>query len=200
MSRIPFFLLTFTLAHLSAQNVRIGMKGGLRATNDIESRDGKASESRPYALGPMLEVGLPLGLSVEADALYSRIGYSADHSYPLGYSINRGRATSWEFPVLLKRSLPFPLLHPYVSAGYAPRRVSGEVVSTGFNSDYLTSAHTPFRGTYPERYTSPMVWLPPAGYISPLEESVSDPKSVTRDGTRERSTSLRVKDTLSAPA
>lgn len=66
MSRIPFFLLTFTLAHLSAQNVRIGMKGGLRATNDIESRDGKASESRPYALGPMLEVGLPLGLSVEA--------------------------------------------------------------------------------------------------------------------------------------
>jgi len=73
----------------------------------------------------MLELGLPLGLSVEADALYQRQGYRSGFSNFAVSSTDRVRASAWEVPVLLKYKLPIPILKPFVEAGVAPRLMSG---------------------------------------------------------------------------
>ncbi|HEV2448747.1 MAG TPA: hypothetical protein VGS58_22595 [Candidatus Sulfopaludibacter sp.] len=108
------------------------MKGALCLTDDIEAD--RASESRPYPVGPMVELRLPFGLGIEAEALYSRFGYSSSGSnFSSSFSI-RARANSWEFPVLAKyhRRLVF------FDAGVAPRRMSGEFTSTVFSINPLT--------------------------------------------------------------
>jgi Outer membrane protein beta-barrel domain len=122
MFRPSFLLVTLFSCHALAQQVGFGVKGGVRATNDIEGSFGTSSESSRYLVGPMVEATLPHGFSVEADALYSRPGYSSIFANAFGSSTVRARGTSWEFPLLIKRGLPFPLIHPYVELGYAPRR------------------------------------------------------------------------------
>jgi opacity protein-like surface antigen len=93
------------------------------------------SASDEYLIGPMVELHLPLGFSVEADALY--------HPLDLTQEINNGTSTfrnstlisSWEFPILAKyHFLPFPLLKPYVEAGPSFRATGGAV------SNYLSKA------------------------------------------------------------
>jgi hypothetical protein len=66
-------------ATLSAQSFEIGVKGGLPLTDAFSSRSGAvvsyASVTRRYVAGPTVEAGPPrLGLRVEADALYRRVG------------------------------------------------------------------------------------------------------------------------------
>jgi hypothetical protein len=107
------------------QSVSIGVKAGGRLTDDMSSPGAATSESKRYIVGPMLEFGLPLGLSVEVDALYQRQGYQASFSNFASSSTDWVRANAWEVPVLAKYKLPIPLLKPYVEAGVAPRLMSG---------------------------------------------------------------------------
>ena len=80
----------------------------------------------------MVEFGLPLGLSVEVDALYQRQGYRSSFIGRSGSSTDRVRANAWEVPVLLKHNLPILLRKSYVEAGVAPRLMSG----ASFTSNY----------------------------------------------------------------
>lgn len=98
------------------QSFWVGGIGGGRVTGDVTGL-GAVSVSNRYVLGPAVEVGLPLGLGFEADALYRRVGFS-DRFYG-GPTAQYGN--SWEFPLLLKFRLPFPVVKPFVEAGYAPR-------------------------------------------------------------------------------
>jgi hypothetical protein len=50
----------------SAQAVSIGIKGGIPIGGTIGQQD----ESRPYIVGPSVEVRLPAGFVIEVDALY----------------------------------------------------------------------------------------------------------------------------------
>lgn len=122
------FFLTSSLC--IAQSVTIGIKGGIRATGDVTGD--ATSESKRYIVGPMIEAGLPLGFSVEFDALYHRHGYRTAFANFAGSTFSRERANSWEFPILLKYRLPFPLVKPYVAGGYAPRTIHGSIDTAGF--------------------------------------------------------------------
>ena len=114
------FLLSIAVC-ASAQDVRLGAIGGLRATADYQSV-GWTLQSRQYLVGPSFEIGLPLGIGFEADAIYSRLGSGfVSGLTPSTTSISRYRTNSWEFPLLIKRKLPIPLVRPFVVAGYAPR-------------------------------------------------------------------------------
>jgi hypothetical protein len=96
------------------QSLVLRVTGGARLTDDITSP--ATSESKRYIVGPMIELGLPLGFAVEADALYSREG-----NY---FAFNGGSVQStnaWEFPLLLKYRLPVPIVKPYAEAGWEPR-------------------------------------------------------------------------------
>jgi len=131
--------------------VGFGIKGGVRATNDIDGSFGTSSESSRYVVGPMVEAALPDGFSGEADALYSRPGYSSIFSNAFVSSTNKARGTSWEFPLLIKHGLPFPLIHPYAELGYAPRRTSGSISSTGSAINPSTGSRQDFSGNTPWR-------------------------------------------------
>src|SRR6266852_9026620 len=130
MFRPLFLLFTLFSCPAFAQQVGFGIKGGVRATNDIDGSFGTSSESSRYVVGPMVEAALPDGFSGEADALYSRPGYSSIFSNAFVSSTNKARGTSWEFPLLIKHGLPFPLIHLYAALGYAPRRTGGSNSST----------------------------------------------------------------------
>jgi hypothetical protein len=121
----------------SAQAVSIGVKGGIPLADQTISHD----ESRPYLVGPSIEMRLPAGFAIEADALYQRIGNTVSFGYTPNVSvlgsgfnvlgsgispfISRRRGDSWEFPLLGKyyfrpRSEGW---QPFAATGYAFREV-----------------------------------------------------------------------------
>jgi hypothetical protein len=101
---------------------------GGRTTGDL-SGAGATSESKRYIVGPEIGIGLPFGFGLEFDALYSREGYRSSFSNFAYSADSRERANSWEFPMLLKYKLPFPIITPYVEVGYARRVIDGSIDS-----------------------------------------------------------------------
>src|SRR5258708_1734729 len=68
------------------------------------------SRSKDYIVGPSLEVRLPLHLSVEADGLYRPLIQTTTNTVvPLGTFTYSRTVNSWEFPILAKYHLPFPV-------------------------------------------------------------------------------------------
>ena len=113
---------------------------------------GSPSESRPYAVGPTVEVRLPAGFAVEASAIYRRIG----QTYWLGPIpeanqpgiINRTRGNSWEFPVIGKYYFQRhgSVWQPYLGAGLAFRTVGFHVDQSVLSGSNLQSAVLGFHG------------------------------------------------------
>ena len=127
-----------------AQTLVIGAKGGGRVTDDLTESIASTTESKRYIVGPMIQLGLPLGFGVEIDALYSREGYR----YSWSYSASRERANVWQFPVLLQYKLPLRALKPFIEAGYAARVIHGfddyyaaSYLGGGQFSTYYTHSH-----------------------------------------------------------
>ena len=116
----------------SAQLVSVGVKGGVPFLDTNESGD----ESRPYIVGPSVEIRLPAGFAIEVDALYRRIGDTLGfNASSIGaglnvipstsFYINRQRGNDWEFPFLGKyyfrpRTAGW---QPFLSTGWALRTV-----------------------------------------------------------------------------
>lgn len=149
--RLLSILLVYCCAS-AGQSLSIGVTGGARATDDV----GYAAtpESRRYVVGPMLELGLPFGLAVEAGALYHRNGYRVANGNFAGYIVESERANSWEFPILLKYRLPVPLVKPFVEAGFAPRTISGTISESGVSIDLATGRQTPFNNSVKTNWSS----------------------------------------------
>lgn len=87
------------------------------------------SDSKKYVIGPTVELHLPLGLSVEADALYRPLNQTTVTTViprpPVRSSTD---TTAWEFPILGKyHFLHAPIVKPYVEAGPIFRHVSSQV-------------------------------------------------------------------------
>lgn len=106
----------FCTAFVNAQDLSFGVKGGGIFTDPA----GRQDQSRPYVLGPSLELGLASRFAIEGGALYSRFGSSTA-------SVGGGRVRGHviEFPVLGKYyfSDRGSALRPYVSAGVAFRNI-----------------------------------------------------------------------------
>jgi hypothetical protein len=117
-----------------AQQVEVGVEGGIRATSDPSGN--LTSESKRYIVGPTVNIRLTKAFSVEVDALYQRFGFTGVQEYGFAGSITRERTNSWELPVILKYHLPIRLAHPFVGIGYAPRIVNGTDVSSGSSNEF----------------------------------------------------------------
>jgi hypothetical protein len=118
-------LICFAIPGFS-QRLTIGAVGGLRLTGDPQTYY-DTSNSKPYLVGPTIEVRLPLNFALEADALYSRLGDTFYFPGITRESTTRTIANSWEFPLLAKYRLPVPRVHPYLSVGVAPRHAGGRI-------------------------------------------------------------------------
>lgn len=130
MRLLAFNVLLVSIAAgiLSAQPVSIGVLGGVPLVDQTAGND----ESRPYMIGPSIEVRLPAGFALEADALYQRIGNTSSFGLIgsfLGTGVaavtsetTRTRANEWEFPLLgkyyFRRNSAW---QPFVGTGWAFR-------------------------------------------------------------------------------
>jgi hypothetical protein len=93
-----------------------GWKGGVPLTDAISG-----SRSKNYVIGPMVELNLPLGFSIEADALYRPLNFTTAPSSGRIISDDIGSA---EFPILVKyHFLHTPIVKPYAEAGPMFRHV-----------------------------------------------------------------------------
>ena len=117
-----------------AQSFSFGVKIGARLTDDLPTNAvHPISESRHYTVGPILEFRLWRGIGVEVDALYKRLGQSELFNDFYGDIFwRRDRSNSWEFPILAKYRFLRRHPSPYVSGGYAFRRIKGSGISQAF--------------------------------------------------------------------
>jgi hypothetical protein len=146
------FLITLSCCVCAAQSVSIGLIGGGRPLDTVSSP--ASDESKRYAIGPTIDIGLPFGLGFEVDALYSRQGFVASNSSSLGSTTISQHANAWEFPLLLKYTTPFPIVKPFLEVGYAPRHISGTLDTFGSFLSSPTGQMTAFNNHSDVAYTS----------------------------------------------
>ena len=135
---LSFILITS--AH--AQLFSFGVKGGVPLLDSSYNHD----ESKRYIVGPSIELALPAGFAIEADALYQRLGNSSALLVPItvaapapgativaGFPLTtRQRSNAWEFPLLGKYYFHSRYgLQPFVSSGFSFRTIS--VAAQGIN-------------------------------------------------------------------
>jgi len=127
----------------SGQVVSVGALGGVPVTDTT----GYSDQSRPYIVGGSVEVQLPAGFALEADALYRRVGNTAFFGIESGIvsavSTDHQRGNSWEFPLLgkyyFRRTSAW---QPFVGTGFAFR-----TVGVNDNATLVTSASPGFSQT-----------------------------------------------------
>ncbi|HTS48827.1 MAG TPA: outer membrane beta-barrel protein [Bryobacteraceae bacterium] len=128
MNKLALVLLPIFSAISLAQTVSVGVLGGVPLIDQTYNHD----ESRPYVIGPSIEVRLLAGFALEADALYQRLGNSFSYQLldstgvvsgpgPASFA-NRLRANMWEFPLLgkyyFRRDSAW---QPFIGTGWALR-------------------------------------------------------------------------------
>jgi hypothetical protein len=139
------------------------VKGGLRVTGDLDGY--AASESRNYLVGPAVEVKLPLRLSVEVDALYSRFGLrTTNGDFGSSYTQSQ-RANSWEFPILAKFR---PLRPVFVEGGFVPRTMSGSTHYESISIDFFSGNSKRDSGDLKTSYDASRGWIVGGGVELPL--------------------------------
>ena len=167
LRRTVWIALVFFLPALPAfaQNwISVGVKGGVPLTDAFADRTFNFtaatipnlfgpptieeetirtySGSKNLLIGPTLELQLPLGLSVETDALYRRLSVNIlETTSLLGFENFlldtvplSSRINSWEFPILAKYRLPFPVVKPYLEAGPSFRVAEKYMSSSGITA------------------------------------------------------------------
>jgi hypothetical protein len=110
--------------------IMIGARGGTSfSNNNLLSSVATTSLTHSYLIGPTAGIRLPLGFSVEGDALFKRQTLSLGRL--IGLSGIGTHADSWEFPVMLKFAVGNAAIAPVFGAGVTVRHVNsfGDVPS-----------------------------------------------------------------------
>jgi hypothetical protein len=122
------------------QTLSIGVKAGVPLIDSTSThRPFDHDESRPYVVGPTVELKLPAGFAIEASGLYRRVGNTTSYGlFNNPFSLlNRVRGNSWEFPLVGKYYF-WPRaagLQPFVGTGWALRTVQFREEGTPTTAD-----------------------------------------------------------------
>jgi len=142
----PLFLFLLGAAVLPAQPVSFGVKGGVPLNDFIDTVSSPGlsafSQTKRFIVGPMFELHLPWGFSVEADALYRHFNYQIDSTRATPPGNSNASSNDWEFPILLKyRFASHAFVRPYVGAGVSFDTLQGltETISTTVSSSTTSS-------------------------------------------------------------
>jgi len=119
-----YFLFLLGALPALGQPFSIGAKVGVPLT-DLESVASSTNISystttNRYIIGVTGELRLPLGLAVEADALYRHLNYGSITAAVGGITASASTTgNAWEFPIVAKYRFPTRIVRPYVEAGVA---------------------------------------------------------------------------------
>jgi hypothetical protein len=127
MHRLILLAFSLTTAFGAEHIFSFGIKGGVPLTDAFSGSTSMGvdlithtfSNTKNYVIGPTVELSLPFGLSVEADALYRPLNLTTDITVvPQPLAHYSATINSWEFPILGKyHFLHTPVVKPYVEAG-----------------------------------------------------------------------------------
>jgi hypothetical protein len=136
-----------------AQRISVGIKAGVPLTGLLRSDDVSglcclevATQTRRYTIGPVVDIGLPLGFGVEFGALYKRFDQQSytltttgftlideETSYPIQETAGISAAGhSWEFPVAVQYHFFKSAIRPYVEGGVSLNRLSNASLADQF--------------------------------------------------------------------
>jgi hypothetical protein len=122
----PLFLLLLVGGAALAQPFSAGLKAGLPLTDFLSEVQGTSTTAtNRYLFGPEVEVRLPLGLSVEFDALYRHFSYTNVLGSAADAVTSIGSSGNWEFPLVVKYKFPSKIVRPYLEAGVAWDTLAG---------------------------------------------------------------------------
>jgi hypothetical protein len=113
------------------QTLSVGVLGGAPFTDVVQNGTvapiTTVVNSSNFTIGPSLQVGLPLGLRVEFDALYRPYGFKL-YNQLVAAPVNSGTSVSgqqWSFPLLLQYRFPFPIVKPFLEVGPSFQHLTG---------------------------------------------------------------------------
>lgn len=143
--RFPIALLAFAVQTFAAGPLIVGVRGGVPfvdPTTGISSLTGGlggVTTSQRYEIGPTVGFRLPLGFSVEGDALFNRQSLNLS---PLSGITSGIHSDSWQFPIMLKFTAGRQAIAPVLGVGVAVRHINdfGSIPAFLFNTG--TSANT----------------------------------------------------------
>ncbi len=125
-------------APLLAQ-IHPGLKAGAPLTDVTQvfstGSNSLVNLSSHWTVGPMIELDLPLGLGVEFDALYRRVGYHTSSGLAGGGLEGDFKGNLWDFPLLAKYKFPGHTFRPYVGLGWTYRRLGDLLNSSSSGSN-----------------------------------------------------------------
>lgn len=152
--RLFFCLMCSYPILMQAQWISVGIMGGIPASpwshqSPVGCLDTLPPEcgpndflARPYAVGPAVDVNLPLGISAEVGLLYQdfhqdiSIGLVVPHGGNPNFGQRAGvSANGWLFPMLLKYRFGHSRIAPFVEAGATLRHL-GAFNGTGVQVDF----------------------------------------------------------------
>jgi hypothetical protein len=126
--------LCFTSFTFAERPFSIGVKGGVPLSNAFsvsQFTSGTAfqpitsfSDSKNYIVGGMVELRLPLSISIEGNALYRPLNVTTQSG---STTISSQDYSSWEFPILAKFHLPLPIVKPFVAVGPSFRTAASAI-------------------------------------------------------------------------
>ncbi len=124
MGKLTLALLVLCATSYAAGPFIIGVRGGAQLTDIINGVNGGgvSTATRNYVVGPTLGLKLPVGFSVQADALFTRLTVNVNNTNN-GGSVGV-TANSWEFPITLKYTFGEQAIAPFIDAGASVRHLS----------------------------------------------------------------------------
>jgi hypothetical protein len=135
---IKWIIILAGVASLQAQPVSYGGKFGAPVNDPTPASPFSTSSPSRWSGGPALELHLPRRLSVEFSALFRTSRLNQSLPFRLGEAQNAylvsstDKATTWDFPTLLKYRFTEGTLRPYVGAGagWSHRRSEFQALSS----------------------------------------------------------------------
>jgi hypothetical protein len=122
-------LLVFAASILPAQNISVGIRGGVPLTDAFEATRsavrGFENVPKRYTIGPTLEIRLPLRLGVTFDILYKRLSYEQIEVNDVVFTHT---SSAWEFPIMLRYRFGDGNLRPFIAGGPTFDRISAGAV------------------------------------------------------------------------
>jgi hypothetical protein len=148
-----------------AQHISVGIKAGVPLTGLLRTeRQEVPTKTRRYTIGPVMDIGLPLGFRVEFGAMYKRFdqqsiavtttGYvniDDETGYPIQQTAGISAVGhSWEFPVAVQYHFFKSAIRPYVEGGVSLNRLSNvySFQNVSINFRQLPFIYAPLRGSF----------------------------------------------------
>lgn len=105
-----------------------GVRGGLPFTNFFQAASNPEetfnSSATQFIIGPTVELRLPAGFGLEADALFRHFQYNATGNL-VDELVRNSASNAWEFPLLVKYRMQGMFVRPFLDGGVAFDHWSG---------------------------------------------------------------------------